>query len=105
MRVLPEGEDWAREAGHGLAGRALIDMQRCVAETGAPSSQVLLAAQSLSTENNRLKRDVGNFMNTVRAARRAAPTFRRRQPRDRCADPARVQLVVFLASFGWLDFF
>jgi methyl-accepting chemotaxis protein len=29
---------------------------------------VLLAAQSLSTESNRLKREVGKFMNTVRAA-------------------------------------
>jgi methyl-accepting chemotaxis protein len=46
----------------------LADVQRGVAETGAASSQVLLAAQSLSTESNRLKREVGNFMNTVRAA-------------------------------------
>ena len=44
------------------------NVQRGVAETGAASSQVLLAAQSLSTESNRLKREVGNFMNTVRAA-------------------------------------
>ena len=46
----------------------LADVQRGVAETGAASSQVLLAAQSLSTESSRLKREVGNFMNTVRAA-------------------------------------
>ena len=46
----------------------LADVQRGVAETGAASSQVLLAAQSLSTESNRLKREVGKFMNTVRAA-------------------------------------
>jgi methyl-accepting chemotaxis protein len=43
-------------------------VQRGVAETGAASSQVLLAAQSLSNESSRLKREVGNFMNTVRAA-------------------------------------
>jgi methyl-accepting chemotaxis protein len=46
----------------------LADVQRGVAETGAASSQVLLAAQSLSTESNRLKREVGKFMDTVRAA-------------------------------------
>jgi len=46
----------------------LADVQRGVAETGAASSQVLLAAQSLSSESNRLKREVGKFMNTVRAA-------------------------------------
>jgi methyl-accepting chemotaxis protein len=46
----------------------LADVQRGVAETGAASSQVLLAAQSLSNESNRLKREVGKFMNTVRAA-------------------------------------
>jgi methyl-accepting chemotaxis protein len=46
----------------------IADVQRGVAETGAASSQVLLAAQSLSTESSRLKREVGKFMNTVRAA-------------------------------------
>ena len=46
----------------------LADVQRGVAETGVASSEVLLAAQSLSTESNRLKREVGKFMNTVRAA-------------------------------------
>ncbi len=46
----------------------IADVQRGVAETGAASSQVLLAAQSLSNESNRLKREVGKFMNTVRAA-------------------------------------
>jgi methyl-accepting chemotaxis protein len=46
----------------------IADVQRGVSETGAASSQVLLAAQSLSNERNRLKREVGKFMNTVRAA-------------------------------------
>ena len=46
----------------------ISDVQRGVAETGAASSQVLSAAQSLSNESNRLKREVGKFMNTVRAA-------------------------------------
>jgi methyl-accepting chemotaxis protein len=44
------------------------DVQRGAAETGSASSQVLSAAQSLSTESNRLKLEVGKFMNTVRAA-------------------------------------
>jgi methyl-accepting chemotaxis protein len=46
----------------------IADVQRGVSETGAASSEVLTAAQSLSNESNRLKREVGQFMNTVRAA-------------------------------------
>jgi methyl-accepting chemotaxis protein len=46
----------------------ISDVQRGVAETGAASSQVLSAAQSLSNESSRLKREVGKFMDTVRAA-------------------------------------
>jgi methyl-accepting chemotaxis protein len=47
---------------------SITDVQRGAAETGSASSQVLSAAQSLSTESNRLKLEVGKFMNTVRAA-------------------------------------
>jgi methyl-accepting chemotaxis protein len=46
----------------------IADVQRGVSETGAASSQVLSAAQSLSNESSRLKREVGKFMNTVRTA-------------------------------------
>jgi methyl-accepting chemotaxis protein len=46
----------------------ISDVQRGASETGTASSQVLAAAQSLSNESNRLKREVGKFMNTVRAA-------------------------------------
>ena len=46
----------------------ISDVQRGVSETGAASSEVLTAAQSLSNESNRLKREVAQFMNTVRAA-------------------------------------
>jgi methyl-accepting chemotaxis protein len=46
----------------------ISDVQRGVAETGAASSQVLSAAQSLSNESSRLKREVGKFMDSVRAA-------------------------------------
>jgi methyl-accepting chemotaxis protein len=43
-------------------------VQRGATETGSASSQVLLAAQSLSKESNRLRREVDNFLTTVRAA-------------------------------------
>jgi methyl-accepting chemotaxis protein len=46
----------------------ISDVQRGASETGAASSQVLSAAKSLSKESDRLKREVGKFMNTVRAA-------------------------------------
>jgi methyl-accepting chemotaxis protein len=46
----------------------IADVQRGVTETGAASSQVLSAAQSLSSESGRLKREVGKFMESVRAA-------------------------------------
>jgi methyl-accepting chemotaxis protein len=44
------------------------DVQQGATETGSASSQVLSAAQSLSSESNRLKLEVGNFLTTVRAA-------------------------------------
>jgi methyl-accepting chemotaxis protein len=46
----------------------IIDVQRGAGETGSASSQVLSAAQSLSRDSNRLKLEVGEFLNTVRAA-------------------------------------
>jgi methyl-accepting chemotaxis protein len=59
-----------RRAGEGTSqvASSITDVQRGAAETGTASSQVLSAAQSLSTESNRLKLEVGKFMNTVRAA-------------------------------------
>jgi methyl-accepting chemotaxis protein len=47
---------------------SIADVQRGASETGGASSQVLSAAQSLSTESNRLKHEVAKFMNSVRAA-------------------------------------
>jgi methyl-accepting chemotaxis protein len=47
---------------------SISDVQRGASETGGASSQVLSAAQSLSNESNRLKREVAKFMNSVRAA-------------------------------------
>jgi methyl-accepting chemotaxis protein len=46
----------------------ITDVQRGTSETGSASSQVLSAAQSLSRDSNRLKLEVGKFLNTVRAA-------------------------------------
>jgi methyl-accepting chemotaxis protein len=46
----------------------ITDVQRGASETGSASSQVLAAAQSLSRDSNRLKLEVGKFLNTVRAA-------------------------------------
>jgi methyl-accepting chemotaxis protein len=46
----------------------ITDVQRGASETGSASSQVLSAAQSLSTDSNRLKLEVGKFLDSVRAA-------------------------------------
>jgi methyl-accepting chemotaxis protein len=47
---------------------AIADVQRGASETGGASSEVHSAAQSLSSEGNRLKHQVASFMNSVRAA-------------------------------------
>jgi methyl-accepting chemotaxis protein len=44
------------------------EVSRGSSETSSVSSQVLTAAQSLATESDRLKREVENFLGTVRAA-------------------------------------
>jgi len=46
----------------------ITDVQRGATETGTASSQVFAAAQSLSGDSNRLKLEVGKFLDTVRAA-------------------------------------
>jgi methyl-accepting chemotaxis protein len=46
----------------------ITDVQRGASETGSASSQVLSAAQSLSSDSNRLKAEVGRFLDSVRAA-------------------------------------
>jgi methyl-accepting chemotaxis protein len=46
----------------------ITNVQRGASETGSASSQVLSAAQSLSTDSNRLTLEVGKFLNSVRAA-------------------------------------
>jgi len=46
----------------------ITDVQRGASETGSASTQVLSAAQSLSGDSNRLKLEVGKFLDSVRAA-------------------------------------
>jgi methyl-accepting chemotaxis protein/aerotaxis receptor len=46
----------------------IVDVQRGASETGSASAQVLSAAKSLSGDSNRLKHEVGKFLDTVRAA-------------------------------------
>jgi methyl-accepting chemotaxis protein len=46
----------------------ITDVQRGAGETGSASSQVLSAAQSLSSDSNRLKLEVGKFLHSVRVA-------------------------------------
>jgi len=46
----------------------IADVQRGASETGSASAQVLTAAKSLSGESERLKREVGKFLSSVRAA-------------------------------------
>jgi methyl-accepting chemotaxis protein len=47
---------------------SIVDVQRGAAETGGASSQVQAAAQSLANESARLKRGVGDFLSSIRAA-------------------------------------
>ncbi|MGY4477897.1 methyl-accepting chemotaxis protein [Bradyrhizobium sp. USDA 3364] len=46
----------------------ITDVQHGASETGSASTQVLSAAQSLSGDSNRLKLEVGKFLEAVRAA-------------------------------------
>ena len=46
----------------------ISDVQRGASETGSASTQVLSAAQSLSADSNRLRSEVGRFLDNVRAA-------------------------------------
>ncbi|QPF90674.1 methyl-accepting chemotaxis protein [Bradyrhizobium commune] len=46
----------------------IADVQRGASETGSASTQVLVAAKSLSNESSRLKSEVGQFLTAVRAA-------------------------------------
>ncbi|HKO70396.1 MAG TPA: methyl-accepting chemotaxis protein [Bradyrhizobium sp.] len=46
----------------------IVDVNKGARETGSASAKVLSSAQSLSGESNRLKLQVANFLNTVRAA-------------------------------------
>jgi len=59
-----------QQAAHGTqqVSSNITDVQRGASETGSASSQLLAAAQSLSGDSNRLKDEVGKFLDSVRAA-------------------------------------
>jgi methyl-accepting chemotaxis protein len=59
-----------QQAAHGTqqVSANIADVQRGASETGSASSQVLAAAKSLSGESSRLRREVGKFLSSVRAA-------------------------------------
>ena len=59
-----------QQAAHGTqqVSANIADVQHGASETGSASSQVLAAAKSLSGESSRLKREVGQFLSSVRAA-------------------------------------
>ena len=59
-----------QQAAHGTqqVSSNITDVQRGASDTGSASAQVLSAAQSLSADSNRLKLEVGKFLDTVRAA-------------------------------------
>ncbi|AUC95904.1 methyl-accepting chemotaxis protein [Bradyrhizobium sp. SK17] len=54
--------------GTGQVSANIAYVQRGATETGSASTQVLGAAQSLSGDSNRLKLEVGRFLDSVRAA-------------------------------------
>jgi methyl-accepting chemotaxis protein len=57
-------------AAHGTqqVAASMTDVQRGAGEAGSASGQVLSAAQALSCESSRLKREVSQFLSAVRAA-------------------------------------
>jgi methyl-accepting chemotaxis protein len=59
-----------QQAAHGTqqVSSNITDVQRGASETGSASAQVLSSAQSLSADSNRLKLEVGKFLDSVRAA-------------------------------------
>ena len=59
-----------QQASHGTqrVSANITDVQRGASETGTACSQVLSAARSLSGDSNRLKLEVGKFLDSVRAA-------------------------------------
>jgi len=59
-----------QQAAHGTqqVSSSITDVQHGATETGSASAQVHSAAKSLSSDSNRLKLEVGKFLDSVRAA-------------------------------------
>jgi hypothetical protein len=71
LRRAHQHQKWARSRGVRERGDFRSVPQLAPINTrshcgGSPSSQVLSAAQSLSRDSNRLKLEVGKFLNSVR---------------------------------------
>ena len=64
-----------QQAAHGTqqVSSNITDVQRGASETGSASTQVLSAAQSLSGDSNRLKQEVGKFLDGSRGQPPAGP--------------------------------
>jgi methyl-accepting chemotaxis protein len=62
-RSVQQAADGTREVSSNIA-----DVQQGATHTGSASEKVLSAAKSLSAESNRLKLEVGKFLQSVRAA-------------------------------------
>jgi methyl-accepting chemotaxis protein len=66
-------QEISRNIQHAAQGTSQVssnvsEVERGASETGSASAQVLSAAQSLSSDSNRLKLEVGKFLSSVRAA-------------------------------------
>ncbi|WP_316239032.1 HAMP domain-containing methyl-accepting chemotaxis protein [Bradyrhizobium sp. SZCCHNR1015] len=59
-----------QQAAHGTqqVSSNITDVQRGASQTGSASAEVLSSAKSLAGDSNRLKREVGSFLEAVRAA-------------------------------------
>ena len=70
LMTLKDLQAGLQQAAHGTqqVSSNIADVQRGASETGSASAQVLGAAKSLSGESDRLRREVGKFLSSVRAA-------------------------------------
>jgi len=81
----------------------ITDVQRGASDTGSAPAQVHSAARSLSGDSNRLKLEVGKFLNSVRAAWRAATaadSLGGSRDRRQGATEVKAGTVAFLHRFG-----
>jgi methyl-accepting chemotaxis protein len=68
VAVAQQGKSPLNPAQSQQVSSNIADVQQGASATGSASSQVLAAAKSLFGESSRLKREVGQFLSSVRAA-------------------------------------